>query len=124
MKAVLPDGQAPSILGDPSWLQQALLALIDNAVKFAPDSREIEVALRSDGPGARIAVADGGPGVDPAELPFLFESYYQAAGRPAHGGSGLGLSVARWVVEQHGGSIAAENRFEQGLVIEIRLPSA
>jgi signal transduction histidine kinase len=124
MKAVLPNGPGPATLGDPSWLQQALLALIDNAVKFAPDSREIEVALRVEGDSARIAVADGGAGVDPAELTALFESYYQVPGRPTNGGSGLGLSVARWVAEQHGGSITAENRFEQGLVIEIRLPSA
>jgi signal transduction histidine kinase len=72
---------------------------------------------------ARVAVEDGGPGVAAADLPHLFERYYQGAG-PARGGSGLGLSVARWVVEQHGGAIAALSEAGRGLVVEFRLPLA
>jgi signal transduction histidine kinase len=68
-------------------------------------------------------VADGGPGVDPEALPFLFDSFYQAPGHES-GGAGVGLSVTRWVVEQHGGAVSARNVEGQGLLIELRLPTA
>ena len=120
--ADLPDGRGPLILGDASWLQQALLALVDNAAKFAAGSEAIRFTLQADNDQACIVVADCGPGVAAEDLPFLFESYSQAPAGRGRGGSGLGLSIARWVVEQHGGSIAAHSAPEQGLVIEIALP--
>ena len=127
LTAELPEAAGPTILGDASWLQQALLALVDNAAKFAAGSETIRFSLNAEDGEARIVVADGGPGVAPEDLPFLFDSYYQAPGAPgsgakARGGSGLGLSIARWVAEQHGGTITAANDPERGLVIEIRLP--
>jgi len=122
--AELPAGVRPVVTGDASWLQQALLALVDNAAKFSGGAEAIRFSLRMDEGVARIAVADGGPGADPSDLPFLFESYYQAPAGAARGGAGLGLSIARWVAEQHGGEISAQNIPGSGLVVEMRLPVA
>ena len=122
LRARAPQGAGPSIRGDASWLQQAILALIDNAVKFANGSAPIQLVLTCDEARAQIIVSDNGPGVDPTDLPHLFETYYQAAGGRARGGSGLGLSVARWVVEQHGGEIHARSLPGEGLTVEIDLP--
>lgn len=117
------------VVGDASWLQQALLALVDNAAKFATGSPALRLSLDAEDGAATIRVADGGPGVDPDALPFLFDSFYQApfsseTGRAHPGGAGLGLSVMRWVVEQHGGAVSARNVEGQGLLIELRLPVA
>jgi signal transduction histidine kinase len=112
------------ILGDASWLQQGLLALVDNAAKFSGGGGEIELSFSVRGETAHIAITDAGPGVAAADLPYLFESYYQTAAGRARGGAGLGLSVARWVVEQHGGIITASSAPEKGLTVTIELPVA
>ena len=134
------DHPGPTVLGDAAWLQQAVLALIDNAAKFAVGSPALQLSLRADGEAATIGVADGGPGVSPEALPHLFDSFYQAPGSTtvgegargaaggavggAVGGAGLGLSVTRWVVEQHGGAVSARNVEGRGLLVELRLPVA
>lgn len=110
------------IEGDASWLQQAVLALVDNAAKFAAGGPAVRLSLRAEDGAATIGVADGGPGVDPEALPFLFESFYRAPDAGGKGGAGVGLSVTRWVVEQHGGEVTARNVDGQGLLIELRLP--
>jgi signal transduction histidine kinase len=120
----IADRKGAIILGDASWLQQGLLALVDNAAKFSGGEGAIELSYAIEGATAYIAVTDGGPGVASADLPHLFESYYQTADGRARGGSGLGLSVARWVVEQHGGIIAASSAPERGLTVTIELPVA
>lgn len=112
------------IEGDSSWLQQALLVLVDNAAKFAGASPAVRLSLRADNDIATIGVADGGPGVDPDALPFLFDNFYQAPANAGPRGAGVGLSVTRWVVEQHGGAVSARNVEGQGLLIELRLPMA
>lgn len=117
----LPPGEGPTVVGDASWLQQALLALLDNAAKFAAGTT-VRLTLAREGEAARFTVADGGPGVAADDLPHLFDSYYQTPTGRDRGGAGLGLSVARWVVEQHGGEIVAESGEGEGLSIDIRLP--
>lgn len=112
--------QSLSVQGDASWLQQALLALIDNAVKHAGGAIRMSLIRTAD--HAALTVTDDGPGVSAEDLPHLFETYYQASNR--RGGSGLGLAVARWVAEAHRGRITAENRAEGGLSVRIDLPLA
>jgi signal transduction histidine kinase len=114
----------PTVIGDASWLQQALLALVDNAAKFAPGSPALRLSLFTEGGTATIRVADGGPGVAAEALPLLFDSFYQGPGAAGAGGAGLGLSVTRWVVEQHGGKVSARNVEGRGLLIELKLPVA
>jgi signal transduction histidine kinase len=117
----LPAGPGPTVDGDASWLQQALLALLDNAAKFAGGT-QVRLSLRREGDEAVFTVADGGPGVAADDLPHLFDSYYQTAQGRDRGGAGLGLSVAHWVAEQHGGAIYAEAGAAGGLSIVFRLP--
>lgn len=113
---------APCVAADPRWLAQALLAVIDNGVKFSPQGADLRLALEVEGDVARIRVADSGPGVMAEALPRIFDAYYQADAGRMRGGTGLGLALARWVVEQHGGTIIAANDPAGGCAIDIMLP--
>ncbi|WP_189338627.1 sensor histidine kinase [Sphingobium sp. SCG-1] len=112
------------VKGDASWLQQALLALVDNAIKYASEGGVIRMSLVHDASLARLSVFDDGPGVADHELPRLFETYHQASANRRRGGSGLGLAVARWVIQSHQGTISAKNCAQGGLAILIELPLA
>jgi signal transduction histidine kinase len=109
--------------GDKSWLEQALLALVDNAAKFAAGSAAVRLSLRHEGGAVTIGVEDGGPGAPPEALPHLFDSFYRGANGAGVHGAGLGLSVTRWVAEQHGGRVSARNVEGRGLLVELRLPT-
>nr|WP_245407827.1 HAMP domain-containing sensor histidine kinase [Rhodoblastus acidophilus] len=111
-----------SVSGDESWLRQGVLALIDNAVKFSPDQGAVTVALAREGDRALVSVSDEGQGAPDDALERLFDPYYQSDEGQRRGGSGLGLAVARWIAEQHGGAIRAENRPEGGLRVTMVLP--
>jgi signal transduction histidine kinase len=93
---------------DPQRLRQAVLIAIDNAVKYSRANAAIEVALARQDGRAAITVTDHGVGVPAEELPYVFERFYRirgaSGGRPD--GSGLGLPIARWIVEKHDGTIA------------------
>ncbi|WP_248633927.1 sensor histidine kinase [Novosphingobium nitrogenifigens] len=104
---------APAIVAfDQRWLAQAILTVIDNGLKYSGPGDRLQVVLTRDDGQARIAIADSGPGILPPDLPRIFDAYYQTEEGRARGGSGLGLALARWVLEQHGGAIHAENRAE------------
>lgn len=109
--------------GDAGWMQQALLALLDNAIKFSPEAAvTIDLARYAD--EAILIIGDHGPGAPEEALTRLFDRFHQEPAGRARGGSGLGLSVARWVVDHHQGRIAASNQPEGGLRITIALPIA
>lgn len=110
------------LTGDARWLRQALLAVIENGLKYSPIGGELAIDLSLRGQVAKIAIMDKGPGVMPEDLPRIFEAYYQSEPGRQRGGNGLGLALARWVVEQHGGTICAVNRQEGGCTITIALP--
>lgn len=105
--------------GDPSWIKQAILAVIDNAVKFSPPGGLVNVRLTSGGGFGVVEIGDAGPGVEPEALVNLFDPYFQASGGKRRGGSGLGLTVARWIVEQHQGKISARNLEPTGLRVRL-----
>lgn len=107
---------------DARWLRQALLTIIDNGLKFSPMNGKLAIELAIKGKEAVITVADDGPGVMPDDLPRIFDAYYQSEPGRQRGGNGLGLALARWVIEQHGGMISAANRREGGCCITIALP--
>ncbi|MBI3047269.1 MAG: MASE1 domain-containing protein [Acidobacteria bacterium] len=113
------------LVGDAQRLQQVVWNVLDNAVKFSRRDGAVEIAVRRDGNRVEIAVADSGPGIDPAFLPHVFEEFRQAddSVTRTHGGLGLGLAIARHIVEQHGGTIAAANRPEGGALFTISLPA-
>jgi PAS domain S-box-containing protein len=120
----VPDG-LPSVLGDPKRLHQVLGNVISNAIKFTPDSGQINVCCQLDDGGLAIEVRDTGVGIDPAFLPLVFERFRQADSRSTRrsGGLGLGLAIARHLIEQHGGRIGASSEgVGTGTTIRMWLP--
>src|SRR6267378_6054211 len=111
-------------LGDRGKTDQALQNIVDNALKFTP-SGEVVVGVTSDDAWVEIAVKDSGLGIPPRDLPRIFERFYKVdRARGGQPGSGLGLSIARHLVELQGGTIAAESTPGEGTVVRVRLPRA
>ncbi len=110
------------MMGDARWLRQALLAVIENGIKFSPMDSALCVTLMPADGVAEVVIHDRGPGVMEAELPRIFDAYYQTHEGRQRGGSGLGLALARWVAERHGGSVQAANQPDGGCAIRFRLP--
>jgi PAS domain S-box-containing protein len=113
------------VSGDPDRLQQVLWNLLSNAVKFTPQGGRIDVRLGQVGPSVEITVSDTGEGITPEFLPYVFERFRQVDSTAArvHGGLGLGLAIARHLVELHGGSIRAQSPgVGQGATFSVRLP--
>jgi two-component system sensor histidine kinase KdpD len=109
------------VAADTDLMRLALRQLIDNAVRYSPDSKPVLVDVTTEGSGVAIEVRDYGGGITSAEQSRVFDKYYQgSAGKLVAGGSGLGLAVAKRVVEAHGGTITLESS-EQGSAFTIRL---
>ena len=112
---------AEHVIGDPDRLEQALQNLAANALRHTPDGGQITLTSTSDPGGVRLSVRDTGRGIPSEHLPLIFERFYKAdAARRAAGGSGLGLSIVKAIVERHGGTITARN--DGGAVFDIVLP--
>jgi signal transduction histidine kinase len=111
---------AAHVVGDPDRLEQALQNLAANALRHTPDGGRITLSAEPADERVRITVRDSGPGVAPEHLPLIFERFYKADVARATGGSGLGLSIVKAIVERHGGTIGVRN--ERGAVFEILLP--
>ena len=121
--AGLADGDA-RVYVDPRRLRQALVIGLDNAVKHTPPGGRIDVETRREGGSVVIRILDQGPGVEPEEQPRVFERFFRghAESELANQGLGIGLAIAKAVVERHGGTIALDNRPGGGAVLEIVLP--
>jgi signal transduction histidine kinase len=113
---------AEHIIGDSDRLEQALQNLAANALRHTPEGGEISLSSSLAPDGSLLTVRDTGPGIPGEHLPLIFERFYKVdAARKAAGGSGLGLSIVKAIVERHGGRISARN--DNGAVFEIFLPS-
>ncbi|MGH7899385.1 MAG: hybrid sensor histidine kinase/response regulator [Candidatus Binatia bacterium] len=113
------------VRGDPVRLQQVIGNLLSNAIKFTPAGGQIQIELRRSNGEAEIAVRDSGCGIAPEALPLIFDRFHQADGSITrkHGGLGLGLTIARHLVERHHGTLDAESAGEnQGATFRVRLP--
>jgi two-component system, OmpR family, sensor histidine kinase KdpD len=112
----------PMISVDARLIEQALSALLSNAAAHGMSDEPIEVSASRDDSMLVFSVADRGPGLVPGEENKVFEKFYRGPGTPA-GGLGLGLSIARQLVEAHGGEIVAQNREDaRGSRFAIRIP--
>jgi PAS domain S-box-containing protein len=115
------------VVGDPARLQQVMWNLLSNAVKFTPNGGRVQISLERGGSEARVVVADSGGGIAPEFLPFVFDRFRQADSSTARSsdGLGLGLSIVRYLVELHGGSVRAESAGEDlGATFTVSLPIA
>jgi two-component system, OmpR family, sensor histidine kinase MprB len=105
--------------GNPDRLRVAIRNLLDNAAKFGPPDGAVEVRLAA----GDLTVRDHGPGIDPEDLPHVFDRFYRSLSARAVPGSGLGLAVAREVARGHGGTIAAESASGGGTLMRLTLPA-
>ena len=136
------DLQSGVVLGDSDRLLQVVANLLGNALKFTPAGGHVALAVDvvaspgkeaaasgrafggSAGSAVRLTVTDDGPGVDPADLPFIFDRFYRAQAARGTSGAGLGLAICRALVEAQGGSIAAAEAPGAGARFTVLLPSA
>ncbi|HEU5102260.1 MAG TPA: ATP-binding protein, partial [Roseiflexaceae bacterium] len=113
------------VIGDADRLKQLLLILLDNALKYTPSGGRVTMGLRQCVGGSEITVQDTGVGIAAEDLPRVFERFYRAD--PARsrdaGGTGLGLPIARWIVEQHRGAIHIDSTPGQGTTVTVSLPA-
>ena len=110
--------------GDPQRLKQALMIGLDNAVKYSTPGGVVVTALVSSGGEAEISVRNRGAGIAAEDLPFVFERFYRGRGKAVQSpeGCGLGLPIAKWIVEKHGGSIQLTSEPRGVTTLRIRLP--
>jgi signal transduction histidine kinase/DNA-binding response OmpR family regulator len=107
---------------DQSRIRQVVFNLLSNAIKFTPDGGSVDVELSSDGETCRLVVVDTGPGIDPADQATIFEAFKQASAAVGQEGTGLGLTLARQLIEAHGGSIDLESEVGRGSRFGVSLP--
>jgi signal transduction histidine kinase len=117
-----------AIMGDPDHLQQVLLNLLGNAIKFSPSDTEVIVRVEPDLNGpvrmVRFSVCDSGAGIPEEELALVFHKYYRASGTRDHiDGVGLGLSISKHIVEAHGGRVWAESQVGRGSTFIFSIPA-
>jgi signal transduction histidine kinase len=123
--------QEAPVLGDASLLRQLVMILLDNAIKFTPSGGRVRVDVRHAGPDASVIVSDTGIGITDDQLPHIFERFYrgdpsrtrESVGAGSSDGVGLGLSIARWIVDEHEGSIAVESGPDVGTRIAVTVPT-
>jgi heavy metal sensor kinase len=122
--ALAAEAPALPLFADRTLLRQALINLIDNAVKYTPPAGAIRVEMRQEGACAFLAVIDSGPGIAPEHQSRVFDRFYRvdASRARASGGFGLGLAIARWAVESQGGSIELSSEAGKGSTFQVVLP--
>lgn len=109
-----------ALTGSSTRIERAVDNVLDNAIKWSPPGGKIELELRD----GLLTVRDHGPGVDPADLPHLFDRFYRAADARGLPGSGLGLAIAKQTVDDHEGSITIANADGGGAIVQLRFDTA
>ena len=118
--AAAPD--LPSVRADAGRIEQVLMNLTHNAIKFTPEGGKIILAASPSAKGIEVRVTDTGAGIAADDLPRIFERFYKADKARSGGGTGLGLAIAKHIVQAHGGEIKAESTPGQGTTISFTLP--
>jgi signal transduction histidine kinase len=117
-------GEPVPVLIERDLMTQAIVILLDNAVKYSPANGSVEARLTTDGREADIAVRDTGIGISQSELPKVFDRFYRAETSRTKPGSGLGLAIAKQIAERHDGRIQVSSVIGEGSVFTIILPCA
>ena len=110
------------VKGDPTLLRQLFMILLDNAVKFTPEGGKVGVGVKENGKRVHVSIADSGVGIPASALPHVFERFFRADPARSRGGAGLGLSIARWIVDTHRGRIKVESEEGVGTTVLVELP--
>src|SRR3954447_20060954 len=120
--ASLPD-RPLLIRADGEALRRAILILLDNAVKYTPPGGHVQVSLQQENGRATISVQDTGIGMAPDDLPHVFDRFWRAdqARSRESGGAGLGLSIAKWIADQHRATLTVQSIRGQGSTFQLRL---
>jgi signal transduction histidine kinase len=117
-----------TVMGDPARLRQLFLNLLTNAIKYTPNSGEVEVRLRRAGDVVTFSVRDSGIGIAAADLPYIFDRFWRAdrvrSRIGERGGFGLGLAICQWIAQAHGGTLTAASRLTRGSTFTVTLPLA
>ncbi|WP_243094455.1 ATP-binding protein [Thermus thalpophilus] len=121
LRLALPKGEA-WVYGDRDWLYQALLNVLNNAVKYTPEGGRVSVRLLRGKDRYGIAVADTGPGIPEGEQDKVFEPFFRASTRGEVEGTGLGLALVKRVLEAHGGEVRLKSRLGRGSTFLLLLP--
>ena len=113
------------VLGDAQWLKQALINLLDNALRYTPSGGAVTIRLQAVGHDVTVAVEDTGHGIEPENIPHLFERFYRTdwARAKDSAGTGLGLPIVKEIMDAHGGSISVTSEVNKGSVFTLRLPA-
>ena len=114
-----------SVLGNYLQLQRALINILTNAINYSPDQGSVTVIVEmAEHEQVQIKIQDTGPGIDPSDLPHIFERFYRAdkARSRTSGGTGLGLAITREIIARHHGTIAVESTLGKGSLFTINLP--
>lgn len=123
--SVRKDRSLAPVAGDPRSLERALTALVDNAVKFSPNGGDVEISLMNRVDQVQVSVKDEGIGISPEIRPRIFDRFFhvEKSGEYLFGGLGLGLSIARQVIQQHKGTLSVDSFFGHGSTFRIVLPA-
>jgi two-component system, OmpR family, sensor kinase len=121
IECVLPKGEVEATFDRDRAFQVATI-LLDNAVRYTPESSHVTVSVREDGDWVALEVSDTGVGIPEDQLPLIFERFHRADPSRSKGGAGLGLSIARQIAESHGGQIRAKSTPGTGSTFTLLLP--
>ena len=126
------DEDAVSVMGDPDRLKQLLINLADNAIRYTPAGGRVTLSLKRLDGWAQLGVSDTGPGIPPEHLPHIFDRFHRVdkarsrrdsrADGALGGGAGLGLSIAQWIAQSHGGRIEVHSEVGKGTTFTVSLP--
>jgi len=123
LEAELPDG-LPLVSGDPIRLRQMIGNLLENAIKYTPAGGRVTIEAESEDHQIILRVTDSGPGIPPADQPYLFDKFYRGSNVVQDSpGTGLGLSIVKSIVDHHDGRIWVESRLGEGTTFTVVLPA-